>query len=293
MRSIRDIQQSSSGLSGLLATCSEFDGAWPTDLDFYPKFWHARLRQGRGIGVGSKYRPWLKVRDLGSRGTSHVIFGIKSRRRHHLLSDYELLYFYLAERRASTCQIYEQWPILDLENTLRLCSELSVHHPYARGVPDPVTVDFLIAEQRSDGRAVRSVAIKSPEDASKPHVLRTLAVQQQWCTSHGLPWALADMSVVTDVRTTLESLKFLRWWFRLGARLPNKADSERFSHVFLDAYRRDQTLAELIARTAEILRIQRQDAIQAFRYAAWRAEIPVDLQRPIRLNAPLVLSNER
>lgn len=293
MRRTQEVQQSSGDLVGLLATCGEFDGAWPTNLRLYPKFWHTRLRQGRGIGVGSRYRPWLKVRDLGSRGTSHVVFGIKSGRRHHLLSDYELLYFYLVERRTSTCQIYEQWPILDLASTLRLCSELSVHHPYARGVPDPVTVDFLIAEQRPEGGAVRAVAIKSPEDALKPHVLRSLTVQQQWCTSHGLRWVLADMSVVEDVRTTLESLKFIRWWFRTGARLPGKAETERLARTFLDAYQRDQTLVELLARSGEILGLQKHHVIQIFRYAAWRAEIPVDLQSTIRLDAPLVLSEGR
>jgi len=293
MRITRKVQQSSGGLGELLATCGEFDGSWPPNLHLYPKFWRTRLRQGRGIGVGSNYRPWLKVRDLGSCGTSHVVFGIKSGRRHHLLSDYELLYFYLVERRTSTCQIYEQWPILDLEGTLCLCSELSVHHPYARGLPDPVTVDFLIAEQRPEGRAVRSVAIKSPEDALKPHVLRSLAVQQQWCTSHGLRWVLADLAVVKDVRTTLESLKFLRWWFRLGARMPSKAETERLARTFLDAYRRDQTLAEMLARSGEILGLQRPHAIQTFRYAGWLAEIPVDLQSPIRLDAPLMLSDER
>jgi hypothetical protein len=292
MHSNRAVPQTNVGLAELLGGCVAFNGVWPTNLNLYPTFWQARLRQGRGIGVGLLYRPWLKVRDLGSRGTSHVVLGIKSGRRHHLLSDYELLYFYLVERRKRTCQILEQWPILDLENTMRLSSELSVRHPYARGVPEPVTVDFLVTEHSENGSSVRAVAVKSPDDSLKPNVLRQLAVQERWCATHGLFWALADMSGVRDVRTTLESLKFLRWWFRFGASQPSEAESERFIETFLAGYRRDETLGDAIMRTGKAVNVRREVAIQTFRHAGWHADIPVDLQSPIRLDMPVVLLND-
>ena len=35
-------------------------------------------------------KPWLTVRDIPSEGRSHRIFGHKSQRTHHFLSDFEL-----------------------------------------------------------------------------------------------------------------------------------------------------------------------------------------------------------
>lgn len=55
------------------------------------------VKEGRGSGHGSEYRPWLTVRDLPSLGRVHRIFGHKSHRTHHLLSDLELAVFLLLE----------------------------------------------------------------------------------------------------------------------------------------------------------------------------------------------------
>ena len=45
------------------------------------------IKEGRGLGRGREYKLWLTVRDLPSEGRYHRIFGHKSQRTHHLLSD--------------------------------------------------------------------------------------------------------------------------------------------------------------------------------------------------------------
>jgi hypothetical protein len=55
------------------------------------------LKEGRGSGRGSTYKPWLTVRDLPSQGRSHRVFGHKSQRTHHLFSDLELAVFLILE----------------------------------------------------------------------------------------------------------------------------------------------------------------------------------------------------
>lgn len=75
------------------------------------------LREGRGGGHGSDYKPWLTVRDLPSEGRSHRVFGHNSQRTHHLLSDLELAVFLLLEWNISTVDIREQFP-LRLEDTV-------------------------------------------------------------------------------------------------------------------------------------------------------------------------------
>ena len=83
------------------------------------------LREGRGSGHGSDYKPWLTVRDLSSQGRSHRVFGHKSQRTHHLLSDLELAVFLLLEWSRSTQDIREQFP-LRLEDTKALALESGI-----------------------------------------------------------------------------------------------------------------------------------------------------------------------
>ena len=43
-----------------------------------------RLKEGRGQGRGSDYKPFIYTRDVSSLGRSHRLFGNKCRRLHHV-----------------------------------------------------------------------------------------------------------------------------------------------------------------------------------------------------------------
>ncbi|GAE31940.1 hypothetical protein JCM9152_3442 [Halalkalibacter hemicellulosilyticusJCM 9152] len=36
------------------------------------------IKEGRGLGIGSKYKPWLKIQDVSSLGRSTHLKGIKT-----------------------------------------------------------------------------------------------------------------------------------------------------------------------------------------------------------------------
>ncbi len=55
------------------------------------------IKEGRGSGEHADYKPRLTVRDLPSLGRVHRVFGHKSKRTHHLLSDLELSVFLMLE----------------------------------------------------------------------------------------------------------------------------------------------------------------------------------------------------
>jgi hypothetical protein len=103
---------------------------WSSDLSLYPPWLHARLKRGRGIGVGAAYQPWIKIHDFSSAGTSSRTGGITVNRVHHLLSSLETTYLYLLERDPDVIDIREQFPILELAKTLKSCGELGVKHSY-------------------------------------------------------------------------------------------------------------------------------------------------------------------
>lgn len=56
-----------------------------------------RIKEGRGLGSGDEYKPWLKVQDLGSRERSSRFKGITVGRQHDVLSDMERNYLYFLE----------------------------------------------------------------------------------------------------------------------------------------------------------------------------------------------------
>ena len=91
------------------------------------------IKEGRGSGQNSDYKPWITVRDLPSDGRVHRVFGHKSQRTHHLLSDLELAVFLLLEWHQDVIQIREQFP-LEIEATSQIAQEAGIVHPSQSGV---------------------------------------------------------------------------------------------------------------------------------------------------------------
>lgn len=72
------------------------------------------LKNKYGVGVGTEYKPWLRIQDVASRGIRSQIWGRKTNRVHHLLSSIESQFFYLAEFSDSVTDIREQFPLLPI-----------------------------------------------------------------------------------------------------------------------------------------------------------------------------------
>ena len=70
-----------------------------------------RIKEGRSLGEGQNYKPWIQTWDVSSLGRSHRIFGNRSRRLHHLLSDLELAIFLTLDWQHSVSDIREQFPL--------------------------------------------------------------------------------------------------------------------------------------------------------------------------------------
>ena len=89
------------------------------------------------------HQPFIKVYEISSLGRSHRVFGHKSGRTHHLLSDLELSVFLLFEWNANVVSINEQFA-LNLAETLALAEEANNKHPNIRGEDKVMTSDFYI-----------------------------------------------------------------------------------------------------------------------------------------------------
>ena len=261
---------------------------WSPDPNQYLPHLRSRIRRGRGLRSGIDYRPWLKVRDVPSRGTSSTVPGILISRPFHLLSKLETTYFYLIERRPTTLDICEQFPILDIAATLDICRKLDVRHHYLGRNLEPFTIDFLIKELHPHGPIFRAASIKTPEDAINPDIEQGLRVEHDWCGANNIPWTLVDTSRFDD--TVLENLRFMRTWFRHRFS-PEYIDLMRFTEAFLESYQRNVPLNLLLQPVARKLRLQRPISEDAFRYCAWKDLIPVSLHHALSFDNPVVLQN--
>lgn len=113
--------------------------------------YETKIKQRRGYGDGQDYVPWIKVGEKASqnysgsksRGNGHKILGLKTKRIHHLLSNYEKLIFIILDLNPEIKDIKEQFPLNDIARSKRIAKELGIKYPS----PAPnhlLTSDFKI-----------------------------------------------------------------------------------------------------------------------------------------------------
>jgi hypothetical protein len=262
---------------------------WKPDPELYPPYLRSLIAEGRGIRTGPFYKGFFKIPDLPSDGTSHKIPGIKTRRRHYLLSDNEAIYFYLQERKRNVTDIRENFPIYDIDWTFAACKRLGIRHSHnEEGYPKPFTIDFIITERFEVELSERAASLKTPEDSKDPDKRTRLKVERHWCTQRAhIPWTLVDTTSFQS-KEMLSVLLFMRGWF-LQRYVPDELFGRRFLDAFWKVYEKNVPLHELILPISRKLRTSEDVAMNAFRYCAWDDQIPVSLQSPLDADGPVIL----
>ncbi|WP_291329361.1 TnsA endonuclease C-terminal domain-containing protein [Desulfovibrio sp. UCD-KL4C] len=144
------------------------------------------IKEGRGSGHGQEYLPWIKVSDVPSQGRSHRVFGFKTRRTHHLLSDMELAVFLSLEWNEEICDIREQFP-LRREDTLVLAEEAGIRHPSISGVPHYMSSDFLVNSTR-ESEPKFAIQVKPVKELFKPRTVEKLELERRYWATKQIPW---------------------------------------------------------------------------------------------------------
>ena len=144
------------------------------------------IKEGRGQGTASNYKPWLTVRDVASEGRSHRVFGHITQRTHHLLSDLELATFLLLQWRSTTTDIREQFP-LDREVTRELSERLGLEHPNHQGVDQYMSSDFVVDSLEKD-KPRFAIQVKSSEAYSNPRTIEKLEIERAYWREKEVPF---------------------------------------------------------------------------------------------------------
>lgn len=159
------------------------------------------IKEGRGTGIGSEYKPWIKIQDVPSLGRSTRLKGIKTGRQHEFLSDMEKNYFYLLEYIDCVVDIREQFPLLPLEETLVIAEELGIEHPKnpETGEYIVMTSDFLVTSE-VDGKVVNSArTIKAKDDLLNRRIIEKFYIEQVYWERREINWGIVTEQEIDKV----------------------------------------------------------------------------------------------
>lgn len=150
------------------------------------------IKEGRGSGIGSEYKPWLNIQDVSSQGRSTRLRGIKTNRQHEFLSDLERNYFYLTEYSDFVVDIREQFPLLPLEETIIIADELGIKHPTDPKTNEPVvmTTDFLLTVDKGEGFVELARTIKMKDELLKERVIEKFEIERVYWERRQIDWGI-------------------------------------------------------------------------------------------------------
>lgn len=149
------------------------------------------VKEGRGIGRGVDYKPWLTVRDVPSDGRANRVPGWKTGRVHQFLSDIERNFCLLLDWSDSVRDIREQYP-LDRKATLKIAEQIGVIHPRntRTSAPTVMTTDFVVDIERDGRSSMIARAIKPAEALDDRRVVQKLEIERRYWTQRGIDWGL-------------------------------------------------------------------------------------------------------
>lgn len=149
-----------------------------------PKITEAgKIREERGKGTGADYKPWIKSREVPSRGTATTFADYKHGREIQTLSQGEVYYYYLLRWRDDVEDIREQYP-LDLELTNSLCDLHGIKHPRDRNTH--MTTDFLVTKTNGSYEAYSIKTDKS--ELNNPRTVEKLYIEKLYWESLNIPF---------------------------------------------------------------------------------------------------------
>ena len=185
------------------------------------------LKQGRGRGHGTAYKPWLLVSTFSSSGRVHRRLGQTTGRVHHLFSDMEEDVFLKFDGRADVLDIREQFP-LHRPETLVIADQLGVAHPAHHGVDVVITTDLVIDLV---GRRV-AIAVKPAGELGKRRVVEKLAIEREYWRRRGVTWKVVTGCSVS--RAERIGAQERAQWARVSRlQSPNQASWDECADVML------------------------------------------------------------
>lgn len=238
------------------------------------------IKAGYGQGEGAKYKPFLYVRDVPSKGTSTMVNSKVTGRTHHYLSRQEYREHLLAEYDKSVIDIREQYALLPLEETYQTAQRLGIKHPIYPGTRTlaVMTTDLLLSINRPDGIELIAISVKLESDLTARN-LEKLLIEKIYWNARGIQWRLATDKNRDEIRAT--NLDFFSPSLNCKFDNQNLPSPESFSLSFEANYGSSLAFNEILIKTAKELNIDNATAHALLGKAVWSRASRIDLDAEI------------
>ncbi|WP_303868681.1 TnsA endonuclease N-terminal domain-containing protein [Acetobacterium wieringae] len=189
-----------------------------------------KLKEGRGIGAGIDYKPWLVIQDVSSLGRSTRLKGIKIPRQYEFLSDLEKNYFYLLEFSDYVVDIREQYPLLPLEDTLLIADELGIIHPRNPQTNEPIVMstDFVVTMKNDGNIKDHARTVKMKKELSNERILEKFEIERVYWERHQIDWGIVTEEEIN--KTTAQNIGFVHSY----KELTNFEDFKAFPEIEME-----------------------------------------------------------
>ena len=238
-------------------------------------------KEGRGIGHGKDYKPWLTIHDVPSLGRVSRIFCFKTDREHHFLSDLEAGLFRILNWSGEVTDVREQFP-LDRDVTRMLAQKMGVVHPRdPKSRVDIVMTTDLLADVRVGGRP-RTIAysVKLSSALADQRTLEKLELERRYWAREQIPWHL-----VTERDLPERRILNLEWLHEMQS-----LAHEAISHPDYWTDRCDQFISEFRRVRAGPIRDFFMHLEQQWRFAHGE---PLKVLRHLAANKRIVIDLDR
>lgn len=242
-----------------------------------------REKDGRGVGRGINYKPWIKVHEFGSEGLASRLLGWKVPRIYQFMSKLERDYFMITQWDDNVIDIREQYPLKPQEDTLLIANEFGISHPAinrTKGKEIVMTSDFVITLKNE--KLIYDIArTVKPVDKINERVAEKFKIEEVYWTRRLIDWKLATEKEINKIIARNLYFLYKHYFFDKHSGL----DSESFSYytaLFIDKFiKNNYEVKKTTYEMDELLNWGDGMSLSLFKYMLAHKIIKVDISNDI------------
>lgn len=247
------------------------------------------IKEGRGTGKGSEYKPWLRIQDVPSLGRASRLKGIKTGRQHEFLSDMERNYFYILEYSDLIKDIREQYPLLPVEATVLIAKELGIEHPKNPETGELVvmTTDFLVTINRYNKSCEVARTVKPKDELLNKRILEKFEIERVYWERKGIDWGIVTEEEID--KTAASNISMVHGYNKLSE-IDSFKDmrAEEIKDLIYEFARRiidnPKSMRHICREFDEELCLEKGSSLCIFKYLIINKIIKIDMTEKIDVN---------
>lgn len=244
------------------------------------------IKEGRGKGDLSQYKPWLTIQDIPSVGRATRAYGWKTNRIHHFFTDIESRYFYLLEWEDNVLDIKEHFPLLDLREIIKE-NDLNLEKYKSDDQTDYIfTTTFLIKIKVGNRIVHIARAVKASSELEKKSTIERLEIERRYWKEKDIDWGIITNKEIPV--TKAKNIEFILPSLELDKNeIIEENERNALSKILeLKLNENSNTIREIVTDFDYEYNLQQGMGLLIFKYLIAKKRIEIDINSKIDLNVP-------